>query len=113
MKRNNLLTTTEKYSLIAIISIPFGALLIALLQQNMEIFTSSTFFIAYFIFICFSLPSLLSKVVFKQKFFSLTSVLCFLYFPLIYIFGLITHHLYGVDFQDYYFGYGIATILLW
>jgi hypothetical protein len=36
-----------------------------------------------------------------------------LYFPLIYVFALITHHIHGVDFQNIYLGYGFLTIILW
>jgi hypothetical protein len=113
VNRSKILTKLEQYYLVSFSLMPLIAFIIALLQQNTDSYTSSAFFVAYFVFICFTLPSLLSKVVFKQNFFSLTSALCFLYFPTMYIANIITHHLYAFDFQQVSFASGFLTILIW
>ncbi len=113
MSRNKLLTKLEQFYIISLSSIPLFTFFIAFLQQNTEDYTNTAIFVAYFVFICFTLPSFLSKILFKRNFFSLTSVLCFLYFPIIYFVSLIIHHLHGFDFQQIYFASGLLTILFW
>ena len=113
MSRDKLLTKLEHSYIISLSSIPLIAFFIAFTQQNVEGYTNTAFFVAYFIFICFTLPSFLSKILFKQNFFSLTSALCFLYFPIMYFVNLIIHHLHGFDFQQLYFVSGLLTILFW
>lgn len=108
-----MLTKLEQYYLIAIISIPLIAFLFALINQNIIVFTHSAFFTAYFIIICFTLPSLISKVFFKQNFFSLTSVLCFLYYPAMYFLTLAIHHITKIEFQSIILTSGIFTMAIW
>ncbi len=109
----SVLTKFEQYYLIAIISMPLIAFFFALINQNIVVFTNSAFFTAYFILVCFTLPSLISKVFFKQNFFSLTSVLCFLYFPAMYILTLIIYHTTKIDFQSIILTSGIFTMIAW
>ncbi len=113
MSRNKLLTKIERYYIVLFSIIPLVTFSIALIRGNTESYTNSAFFVAYFVFICFTLPSLLSKNFFKQNFFSLTSALCFLYFPAVYITNFVINNLFGFDFNQIYLITGILTIFLW
>lgn len=85
----------------------------ASLFTNPNTFVGSDLFIIYFTLICFTLPSLISKVVFKSSFLSLYSVLSFLIYPAIYLAALGVSLTGIVTINSSIYVFGVIALIAW
>lgn len=76
-------------------------------------FGENYIFIGYLIFATLTLPNLISKVILKSKIVSLTSALCFLYFPLQFIITVGISKYSGLSMSEILPFASIFNLILW
>ncbi|MEP7103149.1 MAG: hypothetical protein ABI721_00370 [Candidatus Dojkabacteria bacterium] len=76
-------------------------------------YSTNYFIIGYIWLILFTFPSLLSKIIFNKSYFSLTSALCFLYYPITYLFVFFVAKVFAIDINILILTLSILVVLLW
>lgn len=88
-------------------------LLFTLFTGGLDSFSSNYIFIGYLIFTTFTIPFLISKNIFKDRFVSFTTALSFLYFPLQFLFTYLLSRITGFSLGELLPFYTLFNILLW
>jgi hypothetical protein len=90
-----------------------GYLIFSIFTGGLETFSDNYIFIAYVIFSTLTLPSLLSKTIFKSKLFGYLSALLFTYFPIQFGLQVLISSLTGLSLSEILpFGV-IFNLILW
>lgn len=90
-----------------------GYLIYLLITGGLGSFSTDYVFIGYTIFTLLTLPNLISKVIFRSKIVSLTSIFCFLYYPLLYIIAVVVGRVGGASLSEILPFVSIFNLLSW
>ena len=88
-------------------------LILTLFTGGLESFSSNYIFIGYLVFTIFTLPYLISKVLFKARLVSLTTVLTFFYFPIQFLFTYLVSRITGFSLGELLPFTTLFNLLLW
>lgn len=98
------------------ITINIGAIsyfIFSLISGGFESFSNNYIFIGYIIFSTFTLPNLISKVIFRSRIVGFTSALCFLYFPILFGISILVSKIVGVPLSEILPFGSIFNVILW
>jgi hypothetical protein len=88
-------------------------LIFSIFTGGLHSFGDNYIFIGYLIFTIFTLPHLLSKVIFKSRLYGVTSAFLFLYYPVQFVLQLLISNLTGLSLNEILpFGI-IFNLILW
>lgn len=88
-------------------------LLITLFTGGLDSLSSNYIFIGYLVFTTLTIPLLISKTLFKQRFVSFTTALLYLYFPAQFLFTFLISRITGFSLGELLPFYTLFNLVIW